>query len=110
MVTVTVKPSGISFTGEPGQTMMAAANAANIYWPTLCGGEGRCLLCMVSVDEAGNAALEPPEEHESQTLTRVGRSVAAFRLGCAAKLTGQDVTVTHRKVRPATENDRLPFA
>lgn len=110
MTVVTVQPAGVTFTGEPGQTLMAAANAANVFWPTVCGGEGRCLVCMASVDEAANAALGPPSEHERNTITRVGRSIASFRLACEARLTDRDVTVTHRKVRPAREGDRLPFA
>lgn len=108
-VTITVNPAGLTFRGRPGQILMEAANAAGLYWPTVCGGEGRCLVCMSATDPSNVDALTPANEAETQTLKRVGRSPSRFRLACAARLTGRDVSVTHRKVRAAQSGDRLPF-
>jgi 2Fe-2S ferredoxin len=109
-VTITVKPSGLAFRGRPGQILMEAANAAGLYWPTICGGEGRCLVCMLATDPNGGDALTPAGDLEAETLRRVGRSPSRFRLACAARLTGRDVIVTHRNVRNARAGDRMPFA
>ncbi|MBU9763819.1 (2Fe-2S)-binding protein [Mycobacterium sp. TNTM28] len=101
MPTVTVRPSGISFEAAQGQTVMAAAQAAGIRWPTVCGGNGDCLVCHVGVLEGPEHLSEPSatETLAVRNLTgdRGGRG-EHVRLACQATVRG-DVVVEKRGVR-----------
>lgn len=101
MPTVTVRPSGITFEAAKGQTVMAAALAAGLRWPTVCGGNGDCLVCHVGVLQGAQHLAEP-----SATETQAVRNLAGdrggrgehVRLACQAGVLG-DVVVEKRGVR-----------
>ncbi|OBJ73703.1 2Fe-2S iron-sulfur cluster-binding protein [Mycobacterium sp. 1274756.6] len=96
---VTVRPSGIRFAVQPGQTIMAAGEAAGYRWPTICGGVGECTVCHVEVLEA-DENLDPPSELECHTLEALrGSRGDRVRLACQATVEG-DVVVLKRGVRP----------
>lgn len=101
MPTVTVKPSGITFDAEDGQTVMAAAVAAGLRWPTVCGGQGDCLVCHIEVLDGPDrlAAPSDAEDHAVRDLKgdRGGRG-EHVRLACQAGVHG-DVVVLKRGVR-----------
>lgn len=110
-VMITVSPNRVVFRARPGQTVMAAANAAQIYWPTVCGGVAICTVCMMEVPPDSRNSLGAPSGIEVDALARVGRSVDTHRLACQAQLSGAaDLVVSQRRVRPAVDGDRLPFA
>lgn len=98
MPTVTVKPSGIRFAAELGQTVMAAGVAAGYRWPTICGGNGECLVCHVEVLERSEH-LAPPSADEADKVSGLGRG-PNIRLACQAAVSG-DVVVLKRGVRRA---------
>lgn len=104
--TVTVEPAGLQFPASDGQSPMEAANLAGLFWPTICGGEGICLACMVPAPGAG---LATASEAEMQALAKANRPAEKFRLACHAQVCG-DVTLVQKRVRPAQPGDRLPFA
>jgi 2Fe-2S ferredoxin len=102
MAKVHVLPEGIEFDATEGETMMEAAHAAGLYWPTTCGGQGICTSCACSVelgadnlDEMGRGELKTLREEMGETTVRARR----LRLACQARVHG-DVTVTKRGVRP----------
>lgn len=96
---VTVRPAGIRFAARPGQTIMAAGEAAGYRWPTICGGVGECTVCHVEVLESDDH-LDPPGELELRTLeTLRGSRGDRVRLACQAGVEG-DVVVRKRGVRP----------
>jgi 2Fe-2S ferredoxin len=99
--TVTVAPSGITFEAAPGQTVMAAAVAAGLRWPTVCGGNGDCLVCHVGV-LAGAQHLAEPSAAETQAVRNLrgdrGGRGEHVRLACQAGVLG-DVVVEKRGVR-----------
>ncbi|BBZ05789.1 hypothetical protein MCHIJ_52260 [Mycolicibacterium chitae] len=101
MPTVTVQPSGITFAAAPGQTVMAAAQAAGLRWPTVCGGNGDCLVCHVSV-LAGPQRLSEPSAAEAAAVRNLTGSQGGrgehVRLACQAGVRG-DVVVEKRGVR-----------
>ena len=87
MPKVTVRPLDIEFEVPEGETIMGAAQARGYYWPTTCGGEGRCTSCAclvvsgmehlsprgrseerVLVEERGPKVLERPVRLACQTL------------------------------------------
>src|SRR3989304_4816588 len=45
MPKVTIQPLDIEVEAPEGATIMGAAQAQGYYWPTTCGGEGRCTTC-----------------------------------------------------------------
>ncbi|QZA06964.1 (2Fe-2S)-binding protein [Mycolicibacter heraklionensis] len=101
MATVTVQPSGVRFGAADGQTIMAAAEAAGYRWPTICGGNGECLVCHVEV-LAHPDRLAPPSETESRAVRGIsgdhGGRGDQVRLACQAAVHG-DVVVRKRGVR-----------
>ncbi len=101
MAKVRVQPEGIEFEAEDGQTMMAAAHDAGLYWPTTCGGQGMCTSCACTVDE-GADNLDPMSRSELKTLAEeMGEATVkarGLRLACQAHVLG-NVVVTKRGVR-----------
>ncbi len=101
MFSVTVRPSGVTFAAQDGQTVMAAALVAGLHWPTVCGGQGDCLVCHIEVVEFPHhlAAASDAEARAVRDLTgpRGGRG-DHVRLACQAGVHG-DVVVLKRGVR-----------
>ena len=63
--TVTLMIDGVEVRGEPGDTIMQAADAAGIYIPRLCAQKdlvphGSCRLCTVNVNGRPQAACTQP--------------------------------------------------
>ncbi len=84
-------------------TVMGAAQALGYYWPTTCGGEGRCTTCACEVIEHPEALSGMGRSERNSLVLERGEGVleAPLRLACQARIRG-DVTVTVRKsgVRP----------
>src|SRR5690606_114724 len=49
MTKITVLPGNIEFEANQGETVMGAAQARGLYWPTTCGGQGICTTCLSEV-------------------------------------------------------------
>ena len=101
---VVVEPRGHEFEGDEGTSVMEAAHAAGFTWPTVCGGEGACTTCFVTVLE-GRENLAAMDGSEYQTLSIVrarfpGLPADAVRLACQARLQGP-VRLRKPGVRPA---------
>lgn len=103
MPKVRILPLDVEIEAGEDATIMGAALALGYYWPTTCGGEGRCTTCACEVVEGG-AAISPMGRAEERSLVAErGPSVlrTAVRLACQARLHG-GVTVIVKKagVRP----------
>jgi len=97
---VTIQPLGIVVDTERGQTVMAAAQAAGYYWPTTCGGEGRCTTCATIVVR-GAENLSDIGKTERKTMEAEmgpGAIERKMRLACQARVHG-DVEVVKPGVR-----------
>ena len=88
-------------------TVMGAAQALGYYWPTTCGGEGRCTTCACDVLEGADALSEMGRSERNSLVDERGEGVlnTAVRLACQARIrsgAGSDMIVTVRKpgVRP----------
>lgn len=104
MARIRILPLNVELQAGAGATVMGAAEAAGYYWPTTCGGEGRCTTCACDVLE-GAALLDEMGRAERKSLVyERGESVlrTATRLACQARLIGGEGTLTVRKagVRP----------
>jgi 2Fe-2S ferredoxin len=107
---VTMRPSGISFAVNSGETVFAAASRAGLQWPTICGGNGNCGTCCSQIID-GHDGCSPIGEHELETLSTVLRAPTdgSRRLVCQLRIE-TDVTVQRRGVRPrplAPEQEEL---
>jgi len=102
MAKVTILPLEETVEAALGQTIMEAAWAHGLYWPTTCGGQGICTTCACTVNQ-GAENLDEMGRAERKTLAEeLGEGairVRSLRLACQARVRG-DVTVTKRGVRP----------
>jgi 2Fe-2S ferredoxin len=103
MATVTVLPDNINFEAAPGETMMAAAMAHGLYWPTTCGGQGICTTCLSEVVSGADNLLEMGRGERKTLVAERGESILRqpMRLACQAIVLGGAVSVIKAGVRPA---------
>jgi len=106
MAKVTVLPAQIEFEAAIGETLMGAAQARGLYWPTTCGGQGICTTCLSEVI-SGSECLAEMSRSERKTLTAErGEAILRrpVRLACqAAVLSAGSVILTKPGVRGADE-------
>ena len=99
MTTLRVLPLDVEIEAGKDATVMGAAQAGGYYWPTTCGGEGRCTTCACEVLD-GAAALSPMGRAEERTLVEErGPSVvgSAVRLACQARIVSPEGPIIVRK-------------
>lgn len=111
MPKITIRPLDIEIETPEGETIMAAAMAKGYYWPTTCGGEGRCTTCACVV-LSGMERLSPRGRSEERVLTEErGASILQqpVRLACQAQVYG-DVEVEKPGVRLPLSMGASPIA
>lgn len=87
MPRIRILPLDVEIEAAVDATVMSAAQALGYYWPTTCGGEGRCTTCACDVIE-GAAALQPMGRAERKSLVyERGEGVlrTAARLACQVR-------------------------
>ncbi len=100
MPKVTLRPLNVEFEAPEGETIMGAAQQHGYYWPTTCGGEGRCTTCACVVIQ-GMDQLSQRGRFEVKVLAEErGQGVLQqpIRLACQAHVYG-DVVVEKTGVR-----------
>jgi 2Fe-2S ferredoxin len=98
MARIRILPLDVEIVADRDETVMGAAQRAGFYWPTTCGGEGRCTTCACEVIE-GAAALAPMGRAEQKSLVyERGESVlrTATRLACQARIEGEEPIVVRK--------------
>jgi len=97
---ITIRPLGFVVEGRLQDTVMAAAQAQGYYWPTTCGGEGRCSTCALTVITGAENLSEMGRSERKTIEAELGPSALArgVRLACQARLLG-DVEVLKPGVR-----------
>ena len=68
-------------TVSPGDTLLTALSAKNIYLPSACGGGGTCAMCECHVDSGGGDVLPTEMNHMSRKEAAEG-----LRLACQVKV------------------------
>ncbi len=110
MPIVVIRPLDIELEVPEGATIMAAAEAQGYYWPTTCGGEGRCTTCACLIID-GMANLSPRGRSEERVLaSERGAKVLEqpIRLACQAQVFG-DVELQKPGVRLPLAMRTVPF-
>ena len=99
--TVTVKPTGLSFPAELGETVMAAAQRNGMIWPSMCGGVADCGVCFVEVVESDQT--DSASKAEIPAIRRIAarpKQGGTIRLACQLRV-GRDLTLVRVGVRRA---------
>lgn len=98
MTTVRVLPAEIEFTASVGQTLMEAANAQGLYWPTTCGGQGTCTTCLSEIVEGRSHLSEMGRGERKRLVSERGEAFLSkpMRLACQTGIIG-DGAITVRK-------------
>ncbi len=93
MPTVHLQPHDMSFEAQKGATVLEAARESGIFWPSTCGGQGRCTTCAMRVI-AGHENLSEPTDKETAQLAPLATlyPTDCLRLACQARVRG-DVVV-----------------
>jgi 2Fe-2S ferredoxin len=103
MPKITIQPLDRTIEARDGATIMEAAWADGLYWPTTCGGEGICTSCACNIEE-GAENLDALGRSERKTLSEERGEASlrngTLRLACQARVRG-DVVVNKPGVRPA---------
>lgn len=85
---VHVDPIDVTFELGEGESLMAAAQRAGYWWPTLCNGNAQCARCVVRVVDG--AGLAPASSAELAALREVrwhgGPEDPAERLACQVRM------------------------
>lgn len=90
MPTITFQPLGVTFSVEPGTTILAAAEEGGVFLRHTCGGKAMCTTCRCKVLH-GMESLSPQARHEQKRLKEL-YAPKEVRLSCQAEILG-DVTV-----------------
>jgi len=100
MPKVTILPLGVTVEAARGQTVMEAAWAHGLYWPTTCGGQGMCTSCACVVEGEGLEPMGPSEWRAlAQEFGEGAVRARRLRLACQARVRG-DTVVYKPGVRP----------
>jgi len=106
MATVKVMPSGVEFQASAGETIMGAAQARGLYWPTTCGGQGICTTCFSEISSDTGVLAEMSRYERKTLVAERGEGVLkrSARLACQATIHADGtLVVTKQGVRAATE-------
>jgi ferredoxin, 2Fe-2S len=93
-------PLDIVIEAQDGSSIMEAANAQGLYWPTTCGGQGECTTCAGVITSGGDHLSEMGRSERKSLLENRGAAALnkPIRLCCQARVYG-DVEVQKPGVR-----------
>jgi len=98
MTRIRIVPLDVEVDAESGETVMGAAQRAGLYWPTTCGGEGRCTTCACDVVEGAASLTVMGRAEERSLVYERGASVltTAVRLACQARIAGEGAVLVRK--------------
>jgi 2Fe-2S ferredoxin len=98
MARIRILPLDVEIAADIDETVMGAAQRAGYYWPTTCGGEGRCTTCACEVIEGAAALVAMGRAEQKSLVYERGESVlrTATRLACQARVTGDGPIVVRK--------------
>src|SRR5688572_8023768 len=106
MAKIVVQPDNLEFEASVGETVMGAARARGLYWPTTCGGQGICTTCLSEVVEGGELLVEMGRSERKTLTAERGEAILRrpVRLACQAADCGEGtIRVNKPGVRPADQ-------
>lgn len=101
MPKITFFPNNRTITVEEGITILEAALDHDVDMEHECGGTCACSTCVFEAIGGSNRSLSPMEDDEEETLRLCYEERSPdSRLGCQAKVTGDDVKVWIKRNAP----------
>lgn len=99
---VHILPLDLVIEAAEGASIMEAANARGLYWPTTCGGQGECTTCAGMIVSGGEHLSEMGRSERRSLFENRGPAALSrpIRLCCQARVYG-DVQVQKPGVREA---------
>ncbi|SRR5579875_1587619 len=100
MHTIHILPLDRTIEAADGSSIMEAANAQGLYWPTTCGGQGECTTCVGTILSGGEHLSEMGRSERRSLIENRGAAALSkpIRLCCQARVYG-DVAVQKPGVR-----------
>jgi 2Fe-2S ferredoxin len=98
MAMLRILPLDDELPADVGATVMGAAQAAGYYWPTTCGGEGRCTTCACEVLEGAEHLSDMGRGERATLADERGEAAitAGVRLACQARVMGDGVILVRK--------------
>jgi 2Fe-2S ferredoxin len=98
MPKIRILPLDIEIEARPDATVMGAAQDLGYYWPTTCGGEGRCTTCACEVIEGASLLSGMGRAERRSLVDERGESVLRtnVRLACQARIVGDGTIVVNK--------------
>jgi 2Fe-2S ferredoxin len=98
MARVTVLPSNIEYEAAIGETLMGAAQAKGLYWPTTCGGQGLCTTCLSEIVSGAGSLVEMGRYERRMLTSERGPSILnrPVRLACQTVIQGAGPVVLQK--------------
>lgn len=98
MARLQILPLGVEIPAAAGATVMGAAQSLGYYWPTTCGGEGRCTTCACEVVEGADLLTMMGRNEQATLVAERGESVlrTSFRLACQAQIREDGLVVVRK--------------
>ena len=98
MAKLQILPLGDEIAAEVGSTVMGSAQALGYYWPTTCGGEGRCTTCACEVVAGADLLVAMGRNEEATLVDERGPGVVGtgVRLACQAQIREDGVVVVRK--------------
>ena len=98
MSRVKVQPGDLEFEASIGETLMGAAQAQGLYWPTTCGGQGVCTTCLSEVLDGGDLLAEMSRSERKTLVAERGESILRrpVRLSCQATVLAEGTIVLNK--------------
>lgn len=106
---IQIEPLGVVVEAADGASIMEAAHARGLYWPTTCGGHGECTTCAGVILSGGEHLSEMGRAERRSLIENRGAAVLQrpIRLCCQARVYG-DVKVQKPGVRESDDLIRDP--
>lgn len=100
MPEVTVLPVDVTVPVEDTESLLAAAQRAGLWWPTICGGDTECGTCWTIVESGAEHCSPMGPDEQARLAVGVKAKEPRARLACQIRVHGP-VTVSRRNVRKA---------
>ena len=98
MPVIRLLPLDVEIAADAGATVMGAAQSLGYYWPTTCGGDGRCTTCACEVIAGADSLAEMGKAERASLVAERGEGVlsTAVRLACQSRLIGPGPVVVRK--------------
>jgi 2Fe-2S ferredoxin len=98
MAKIRILPLDVELEAAEGATLMGTAQALGFYWPTTCGGEGRCTTCACVVIEGAEALSQMGRSEQQSLVYERGEGVldTGVRLACQARTHGDGLVIVRK--------------